>query len=151
MFPSCGDPAYSNTQATTPTLATQGGDPQSLGADRSGPDALLQKFYATESQKRLQLTAAGAPPFDIILLHVCSLSWDDIEFIEADTITRCSSALMWCSPTSTAQPATVARPRCAYCTAPAVGRPTRSYTKGSIPSATCFQIWRSWAIRPPAC
>ena len=75
---------HNNTQGdnTTDTLATQGGDPQSLGADRSDPDALLQKFYATESQKRLQLTAAGGtPPFDIILLHVCSLSWDDIEFV----------------------------------------------------------------------
>ena len=59
------------------------GDGSSVaGADAADPDALLQKFYASESQKRMQFsTAGGQPPFDIILLHVCSLSWDDMEFV----------------------------------------------------------------------
>ncbi|WP_427999630.1 cellulose biosynthesis protein BcsG [Acidovorax sp.] len=63
------------------TLASQGDGTQP--ADASDPDALLQKFYASEGQKRLQFTSAagGTPPFDIILLHVCSLSWDDMEFV----------------------------------------------------------------------
>ena len=63
------------------TLASQGDG--TLAAEASDPDALLQKFYASEGQKRLQFTsAAGAtPPFDVILLHVCSLSWDDMEFV----------------------------------------------------------------------
>lgn len=64
------------------TLASQGGGTQAAGAEASDPDALLQKFYASEGQKRLQFTAASGPPaFDIILLHVCSLSWDDMEFV----------------------------------------------------------------------
>lgn len=47
------------------------------------PDALLQRFYANESQKRIQfLSPNGPPPFDIVLLHVCSLSWDDMDFVE---------------------------------------------------------------------
>lgn len=63
------------------TLASQGDGTQA--ADASAPDALLQKFYASEGQKRLQFTSAagGTPPFDLILLHVCSLSWDDMEFV----------------------------------------------------------------------
>lgn len=61
-------------------LISQGDGGQA--SDASDPDALLQKFYASESQKRLQFTtASGTPPFDIILLHVCSLSWDDMEFV----------------------------------------------------------------------
>ncbi len=64
------------------TLASQGEGTQAAGAEASDPDALLQKFYASEGQKRLQFTAASGPPaFDIILLHVCSLSWDDMEFV----------------------------------------------------------------------
>ncbi len=64
------------------TLASQGESAQAAGAEAADPDALLQKFYASEGQKRLQFTAAGGPPaFDIILLHVCSLSWDDLEFV----------------------------------------------------------------------
>lgn len=66
---------------TAGTLASQGDG--TLAADASDPDALLQKFYASEGQKRLQFTSAagGTPPFDLILLHVCSLSWDDMEFV----------------------------------------------------------------------
>ncbi|MCL1962502.1 MAG: cellulose biosynthesis protein BcsG [Desulfovibrionaceae bacterium] len=46
------------------------------------PDAQLQAFYASESQRRLTWTTSGAPPaFDIIVLHVCSLSWDDLDFV----------------------------------------------------------------------
>ncbi|GDY35138.1 cellulose biosynthesis protein BcsG [Acidovorax sp. NB1] len=62
--------------------ANPGDAPPVAGADPADPDALLQKFYASESQKRMQFsTGAGSPPFDIILLHVCSLSWDDMEFV----------------------------------------------------------------------
>ena len=46
------------------------------------PDALMQAFYAEQSQLRLPLRSASeTPPFDIIVLHVCSLSWDDMEFV----------------------------------------------------------------------
>jgi cellulose synthase operon protein YhjU len=63
-------------------LASQGDGTEATQAVASDPDTLLKNFYATESQKRLKFTAAsGPPPFDIILLHVCSLSWDDMEFV----------------------------------------------------------------------
>lgn len=49
----------------------------------AGPQAQLQAFYARESQRRLNFTTNGSPPaFDIILLHVCSLSWDDMDFVK---------------------------------------------------------------------
>ncbi len=48
----------------------------------STPDALVQAFYAQQEQLRLSLRSASeVPPFDIIVLHVCSLSWDDMEFV----------------------------------------------------------------------
>ena len=63
-------------------LGGQGVGTQAAGAEASDPDAMLQKFYASEGQKRMQFsTTGGTPAFDIILLHVCSLSWDDMEFV----------------------------------------------------------------------
>lgn len=48
----------------------------------SDPDSQLKAFYATESQRKLALSAGGqTPPFDLIVLNVCSLSWDDMEFV----------------------------------------------------------------------
>lgn len=46
------------------------------------PDAQLQAFYAAEAQRKLQLSTDGAvPPFDLVVLHICSLSWDDLDFV----------------------------------------------------------------------
>jgi cellulose synthase operon protein YhjU len=46
------------------------------------PDSLLRAFYATESQRKLVLSAGGrTPPFDIILLNICSLGWDDMDHV----------------------------------------------------------------------
>lgn len=46
------------------------------------PDAQLQAFYAHERQRRLDWSALGATPaFDIVVLHVCSLSWDDLDVV----------------------------------------------------------------------
>ena len=70
------------TKDAAAVLASQGNGTQSAEALATDPDTLLQTFYATESKRRLQLTAASkSPPFDIILLHVCSLSWDDMDVV----------------------------------------------------------------------
>ena len=46
------------------------------------PDSFLKAFYGSEGQRRLQPAPAGAKAaFDIIVLHVCSLSWDDMDFV----------------------------------------------------------------------
>jgi cellulose synthase operon protein YhjU len=69
-------------QATANTAGSQTQGTAPHDSQDVSPDALLEQFYANESQKRIQFTAPGAPPaFDIIVLHVCSLSWDDMEFV----------------------------------------------------------------------
>ena len=45
------------------------------------PDAQLQAFYASQAQRQLTPAPQAAPPFDIVVLQVCSLSWDDMEFV----------------------------------------------------------------------
>lgn len=67
-------PASGSTPATSP--ATQ------------DPAAMLDAFYAEEKNRQLSFPSIGAAklPFDVVLLHVCSLSWDDLDFVgEHDT------------------------------------------------------------------
>lgn len=63
--------------ATQPSLAgsTQPG--------ANSADAALAAFYQHEHQRRLLFPAQPASPaFDLIVLHVCSLSWDDLDFVK---------------------------------------------------------------------
>lgn len=55
-------------------VALAGGGPG--GAE---PAAALERFFAAEARRSVRLPAAPAgAPFDVVLLHVCSLSWDDL-------------------------------------------------------------------------
>lgn len=61
-------------------------EPGREGGDGEDPEALLQAFYATEAGRSVTFPtpAAGAPPFDILFIHVCSLSWDDLRAVGLD-------------------------------------------------------------------
>jgi cellulose synthase operon protein YhjU len=77
--------------------------PQSL-------NAALQAFYASESRRAVTFPspAADAAPFDILFVHVCSLSWDDILAVGLDkhplwqhfdmVLTRFNSASSYSGP-----------------------------------------------------
>ncbi|MBS1169404.1 MAG: hypothetical protein H6R01_322 [Burkholderiaceae bacterium] len=47
------------------------------------PSAQLEAFYAAEEKKRVALPSilGSRAPFDVVLLHVCSLSWDDLAYL----------------------------------------------------------------------
>jgi len=51
------------------------------GAAPATPDARLAAFFQSEAKRNVSFPrpADGSPPFDVIFLHVCSLSWDDLE------------------------------------------------------------------------
>jgi cellulose synthase operon protein YhjU len=63
--------------ATTPVL-----DARNLRADAL--NAILSEFYRQQASRvvRLQPSVDAATPFDILLLHVCSLSWDDLAAVQ---------------------------------------------------------------------
>ena len=64
--------AQASTGATGATPVVAGSDPNSQ----------LQAFYAAESQRKLVLSAGGqTPPFDLLVLNICSLGWDDMDFV----------------------------------------------------------------------
>jgi cellulose synthase operon protein YhjU len=74
------------------TTATSHSDPRASTAQAAGAaapvtsdaqlDALLKNFRSGEANRRIELpTSAGGEPYDIILIHVCSLAWDDLRFV----------------------------------------------------------------------
>lgn len=68
----------SPTIDAAPAAARPGGPDAAAPRD---PDALLAAFFAAEAGRAVSFPAppADSPPFDVIFLHVCSLSWDDLE------------------------------------------------------------------------
>ena len=70
--------------ATAPANAALGlaGSPAAPAV--SVGDNALQAFYNSEHLRRLVFPEhVAAPAFDVIVLHVCSLSWDDLDFVNA--------------------------------------------------------------------
>ncbi len=73
-------------QRPPPTVAAAAATPAagSAGALPPASDAVLddrlQKFYAAEATRRTAFTPipAGAAPFDVLVLQICSLDWDDL-------------------------------------------------------------------------
>jgi cellulose synthase operon protein YhjU len=66
--------SQTSTQSVQPDLRT-------LSAESINQQ--LQSFYTKEQQRqvRFQHVAVDGAPYDIIILHVCSLSWDDLDDI----------------------------------------------------------------------
>ncbi len=51
------------------------------GRADEGVSAAVERFYAAESGRRVLTPRAAGRPFDVIVLQVCSLSWDDLSEI----------------------------------------------------------------------
>jgi cellulose synthase operon protein YhjU len=62
------------------SLALQAG---SAEAAETNPAKRLEAFYNTESERAIMFKkpASSSVPFDIVVLHVCSLAWDDLKHI----------------------------------------------------------------------
>ena len=61
------------------------GEVVSVGPHSAGktPDMeqVVQGFFDRESQRRVTLPVPDSPPFDVMFIHVCSLSWDDVRAV----------------------------------------------------------------------
>ena len=77
--------------AMTPVLGIFNGSPVSsqagladeAEASEKDPAKFLESFYAKESERMIVFKhpPAGSVPFDVVVVHVCSLSWDDLRQI----------------------------------------------------------------------
>ena len=70
--------AQAHVTGAAPTVTT---DPRNLG--REALDELLSQFYARERSRQVHFPSGvqGEASYDIFLLHICSLSWDDLEAV----------------------------------------------------------------------
>src|SRR5258708_5285311 len=67
-----------------PAGAATGTVSDGVNLEPAALDARLARFYAEQNkiQIRFPRPAAEEPPFDIVILHVCSLSWDDLRTLQ---------------------------------------------------------------------
>ena len=74
--------AVGGTLSKLPTTAAlPSGGSVAPGVAKNDPDAVLREFYAREETRSVAMPkpASGNAPFDVIFIHVCSLSWDDLQ------------------------------------------------------------------------
>lgn len=66
VAPVPGVAAVSNAEPDSPTL-----------------EAYLQKFYTTEAARQVKFepSTSAAQPFDLLLINICSMAWDDLEAV----------------------------------------------------------------------
>ncbi len=55
--------------------------PEIAEASEKDPAKYLDSFYAKESERTIVFKQPGAPAFDLVIIHLCSLSWDDLKEI----------------------------------------------------------------------
>jgi len=56
------------------------------GAQAETPDQALRRFYESEARRAVGFPkpSESAPPFDVIFIQICSLSWDDLQATQLD-------------------------------------------------------------------
>ncbi len=56
---------------------------RAYGNTPAGVDGALASFYARQAEQIAEFPDQGGagPPFDVVFLHVCSLSWDDLQAV----------------------------------------------------------------------
>ena len=73
--------------SSEPVAASPGGAPVAA-ASTAAPDsatleAYLQKFYSTEAGRKVEFKPAtsAVQPFDLLLINICSMAWDDLDAV----------------------------------------------------------------------
>ncbi len=67
-------------------VALSGGSDDAVVDPDQELDRYLADFYAREAEREVRMVAPGETdqPFDVLLIHVCSLSWDDLQYVGLD-------------------------------------------------------------------
>lgn len=63
----------SSSQVEARTASTEG--------QAMDPQTKVQEFWQSELKRSYPFAQGRLPPFDVVLLHVCSLSWDDLDAV----------------------------------------------------------------------
>ena len=109
-------PALVHAPAQPPVGMSASAAGAGTGQAAKGPDALLKEFYLAQAQRSVSFAAppAGSTPFDVIFLHVCSLSWDDLRAAGLSGTPSSGASTSSCAVSIPPRP-TAGRPRSAFC------------------------------------
>lgn len=81
------EPAFANASAAQAARQNPQAtiDPRNLREEAL--EGLLTDFYTKERLRQVRFAPLPGDdaPYDIVILHVCSLAWDDLEFVRDDT------------------------------------------------------------------
>lgn len=82
-FPQLQEGGAVATAVAGPDINASAREADSMAGD---PDAILSDFYEREAMRKVSFPQPQDPsPFDIIFIHVCSLSWADLKTVGLDS------------------------------------------------------------------
>lgn len=99
-----GSPSKPSPGASTATGAAL------TGSEKKDPETVLRDFFEREATRAVAMPkpAADDMPFDVVFIHVCSLSWDDLRVMKLENhplwqrfdflLTRFNSAATYSGP-----------------------------------------------------
>ena len=78
LLPPAADQPMANTQPGQTTAPSSGGEP-----DDATLNGYLDKFYLAESTRKVEFKepAVKPPPFDLLVINICSMAWDDLDAV----------------------------------------------------------------------
>ncbi len=78
LLPPSVQPQMAGTQTATGGPATSVGEP-----DDATLNGYLEKFYLNESTRKVEFKepAVKPPPFDLLVINICSMAWDDLDAV----------------------------------------------------------------------
>lgn len=79
-----GSAGLSSQIIPTPVAARQSplaASPDNAPVSDALLNAKLESFYRTEAERQVEFPSAAAQDFDLLLLNICSLSWDDLDAV----------------------------------------------------------------------
>ncbi|AUB75525.1 MAG: cellulose biosynthesis protein BcsG [Pseudomonadales bacterium] len=78
LLPPAADQQMASTQPGQTAQAGSGGEP-----DDATLNGYLDKFYLAESSRKVEFKdpAVKPPPFDLLVINICSMAWDDLDAV----------------------------------------------------------------------
>lgn len=79
LRPPAADQQIANNQPGQTAATSSGGEP-----DDATLNGYLDKFYLAESTRKVEFKepAVKPPPFDLLVINICSMAWDDLDAVD---------------------------------------------------------------------